>query len=1397
MTKRLVGAVGVQEGSDPVLDLKPARVRFPIVGIGASAGGLEAVGKLLDALPGDSGMAFIVIQHLDPTHDSTMASLLAGRTKMTVLQAADRTRLEGDHVYVIPPGVNLSIRDGAIRIAQMLQRQGPRRPIDIFLQSLAKECGKQAIAAILSGTGDDGSRGIQAIRESGGLVIAQDPDEAGFDGMSRNAILTGVVDLVLPVAEMAAALVKYGKQPYVRTAPADPTADDRPAAGLNEIIDLLSRKTAHDFTLYKPGTLSRRIERRMAILGVQDSDSYLTLLRADPAAIDMLANDMLIHATRFFRDPKAFEILEEKVLPELVRRHPEDRPLRVWVPACSTGEEAYSIAMLFIEAIAAGKRDIKLQVFASDVDEGALGTARAGIYPESIEADVAPARLARFFAQKGPSYRVVRELRQAVAFTVQNLLSHAPFSRLDLVSCRNLLIYLLPEVQEKAISLFHFALREDGVLLLGNAETVGRLGTHFAPLSKRQRIYRHVGQGQAIEVPPPVATIDITPPDLPPTAGPSASLGDLAARLLAQTYVPASVLVNYKHECLSVFGATDRYLQTTVGGPNRDVIAMAYEGLGAKLESALQRAATDRVPATVVAAKMIRDGATVAVGICVRPTEIEGQELMLVSFVDEPKPKRLRRAGPTKAASARTAALEQDLDATRKELGGAIRDLEIAHEDHQAINEEAMTVNEEYQSSNQELKNSKEELRSSNQELRTSKGELQSSNEELEISKQELQTLNEELTALNHQLGETLVQQRDTTNDLRNVMDSSDVATLFLDTNLNIRLFTPATTSLFRLIASDIGRPFEDFTPHFVDEKILTDARDVLANLAPVGCEVRTESAVYMRRILPYRTVEGTVDGVVITFADISEMKAAEAEIVAARAQADSIISSIRQPLVVLDDALRVVAAGRSFYSAFNATAEDTLGARLWKNDDHQLDVPALHEFLHKIRSDAPAVDNYEIEIDVPPRGRRQLLLEACDIRAEPGAARQILLSIDDITERKQAEAALKAAKADAERANLAKSKFLAAASHDLRQPLQTISLMQGVLQKRITDEAALTLIGKLGDTVGAMSGMLNTLLDINQLEAGIVFPEMVDFPINELLEGLKAEFAYHTGGKGLGWLVVPCHMRVRSDRNLFEQMVRNLLSNAVKYTERGRILVGCHPRGNKLRLEVWDTGIGIPADQLQAIFQEFHQLNNPARERSLGLGLGLSLVQRLGDLLGVTIDVRSRLGSGSVFAVEVPLAAGAREAWQADGRRRGADKAVTGGSLLIIEDDPMLLDLLALLFQDEGHQVAVAQDGRQALALASTGGVRPDVIVADYNLPGGMNGLQIIEGLREMLQRDIPAVIMTGDISTGTSLSIAPTNCIQLNKPVKSDDLTSLIQRLLAAPGPPAPGEQMPAAAA
>ncbi len=815
-------------------------------------------------------MAFILVQHLDPTHASMMVDLLASHTGMRVTQAVDGVLLQPDHVYVIPPGVNLSIRGDVIHLSGLIARQGARRPFDFFLQSLAEECGTRAICAILSGTGDDGSRGLQAVIERGGLVIAQDPDEAAYDGMPRSAIMTGVVDLVLPVAEMAAALTKYRTQPYVRTPRRDPTPDDRLPDALNEIIGLLRQKTSHDFTLYKQGTLSRRIERRMAITGARDSESYLAVLRTDPTAINLLVKDLLIHVTGFFRDPGAFETLAERVLPDLVKRHPAGRSLRVWVPACSTGEETYSIAMLLIEAITAEKRDIKLQIFASDVDEGAVSIARNGLYPKSIEADVTPERLARFFVREGQFCRVVRELRQAVVFTVQDLLADAPFSRIDLVSCRNLLIYLLPDVQEKVISLFHFALREDGVLLLGSAETVGRLGTHFATISKQQRIYRHVGRSRPGEVHFPIATTDMARTQWPriprPAVAQPTRLGDLARQLLAEVYVPVSVLVNRKHECLHTFGAADRYLQVTAGEPSRDVIAMARDGLRAKLRSALNRAAKDRVPTTMTGARMIRDRTAVGVSISVRAVAIEGEELMLVSFVDEPKRERpRRRAGASKAAGERSIELEDELEATRKELEGAIRDLEIANEDHKAINEEAMSVNEEYQSSI----------------------------EELETSKEELQSLNEELTTLNHQLHETLEQQRATTNDLQNVMNSSDVAMLFLDANLNIRFFTPATTLLFRLIASDVGRPLEDFTPRFQDRNILIDARTALANHAPVGCEVRTEGGRwFMRRMLPYRTVDDRIDGVVITFSDISEMKAAQSRIVAARAQADSIIDT-------------------------------------------------------------------------------------------------------------------------------------------------------------------------------------------------------------------------------------------------------------------------------------------------------------------------------------------------------------------------------------------------------------------------------------------------------------------------------------------------------------------------
>ena len=762
-------------------------------------------------LPAGTGMAFILIQHLDPTHASMMVDLLAGHTPMKVQQAADGMPLEPEHVYLIPPGAYLSIQGGALRLSEPRERHGARLPFDFFLRSLAEELGRRAICVVLSGTGGDGSLGLKAVKEKGGLVIAQDPNEAEYDGMPRSAIMTGAVDLVLPVAKIPETLAKYGRQLVLNgQRRKGPAPDDHPPDRLAEIIDLLRTKTAHDFALYKPGTLLRRIERRMALAAVDDISRYLDMVRQDSGELELLAKDLLINVTSFFRDPKAFELLAKEVIPDLVHRQPSDRPLRIWVAGCSTGEETYSLAMLFLEEIAAAKRNIKLQVFASDVDEDAVALAREGRYPESIAADVSPVRLARFFTQEEHSYRVVPELRGVVVFTAQDVLADPPFSRLDLISCRNLLIYLRAEAQEKVLLLFHFALREGGVLFLGGSETVGSLDNRFEPISKTQRIYRQIGHRRPGEVDFPIGpgggARTLWPGRTHPAAVGGISARDLTQRLLLESYAPASVLINRKHECLYYSGPTDRYLRVAAGEPSRDLFAMAREGLRDKLRAAIRQASRGHALAIVTGAQASYAGSAVAVRIEVHPVQSEGEELLLVSFFDEPErePRPGRPVEPTDDLS-RIAELEQELDATRKELQNAIHELEIANEEQKAINQEAMSANEEFQSTNEELMTSREEL----------------------------QSLNEELTALNSQLQETLERQRSTANDLQNILDSSGVATLFLDSELNIRFFTPAAKSLFRVIATDIGRPLADLARRINDTRLLADAGMVLAGEVP------------------------------------------------------------------------------------------------------------------------------------------------------------------------------------------------------------------------------------------------------------------------------------------------------------------------------------------------------------------------------------------------------------------------------------------------------------------------------------------------------------------------------------------------------------------------------------
>ena len=1332
---------------------------FPVVGLGASAGGLDAFRRFFESVPADSGLAYILIQHLDPSHESMMVELLAGRVPMPVFQATDGMTVERDHVYVIAPGRYLAIESGTLRLSEPRERHGMRLPFDFFLHSLADACGERAIAVILSGTGGDGSLGLRAIREKGGVVIAQDPEEAAFDGMPRSAIATGCVDRILPVAEISAAVLTLG-QPGGTSGrgEAGPTLETERLA---EIVELLRCQTSHDFSLYKEGTLLRRIERRIAAAGIGDSAAYLENLRRDDGEIDRLAKDLLISVTHFFRDANAFESLTDEVATALVRSHPLDRPLRIWVPGSSSGEEAYSLAMLFLEAIASAKRRVKLQIFASDVDTVAVATARGGLYPESIENEVTPERLARFFTREPAGYRVVPELRGAVVFTIQDVLSDPPFSRLDLISCRNLLIYLRPDAQKRVLLLFHFALREGGVLFLGGAETVGDLGDHFEPINKQQRIYRRIGRSRPEEV------------DFSLGGGgraiwsraaskpypPSPDLGALMRGQLLETYAPASILINRKHEIVFTQGQMDRYLRVAPGEPSRDALAMVREGLRTKLRSAIQRAGQDQQRVVVAGAELDRDGAAVTISIEVQPLRNGGEELLMVSFRDEAK----TESPPSTAAGGasdptRVAELERELESTSAELQSAIRDLEIANEEQKAINEEAMSVNEEYQSAN----------------------------EELETSKEELQSLNEELTALNNQLQETIERQRATATDLQNILNCSDVATLFLDRQLNIRFFTPAAKSLFGVIAGDIGRPLADLARRFDDPDLLIDARAVLTTSVPKRHEVRTDADTWhLRGALPYQGHDGQIEGVVITFVDISEIKAVERELQTARSYAENIIDTVHQPLLVLDRNLRVVSANRSFFRVFGLKPEATIGWHFATCCAPSGGAAGLRGFLDLVRAGPGLVEDHEIEIDLPALGLRQLMVNARNIRTGPPEEPLILLAIDDITERKGASTALEAAKREAEHANIAKSRFLAAASHDLRQPLQTLSLLQGLLARKITDVGAMELVARLGESLEVMSGMLNTLLDINQLDAGVVQTQISRFPINAILERLGIEFRYHTQARGLGWRVVGCCLAVRSDAHLLEQVIRNLLSNAVKYTAKGRVLLGCRRRGDKLRIEIWDTGIGVPQAQLHAIFEEYRQLGNAARERSKGLGLGLTIVQRLADMLGHAVDVRSVPDKGSMFSIEVPIAATADRTAVAPfpDRSKFIANTIAGRTVMIVEDDPATREALHLLMDGEGYRTVTFADGAKVLEASARGGIRPNLIVADYNLPGALTGTQMVEAMRRTAGRRIPAIILTGDISVGTLQEISRQGCHRLSKPVQTAPLVRLIRDLLTEP--------------
>ena len=892
----------ISQARTPKGDLAEAETgKVPIVGIGASAGGLEALELFLKNVPNDSGIAYVVIQHLDPTQKGMLPELLQRNCNMRVFQAKDVMHVKPDCVYVIPPNKSMSIFQGTLHLFDPIEARGLRLPVDYFLRSLADDQREFAVGVILSGMGSDGSSGIRAIKENNGIVLAQDPKSAKFDSMPRSAIDSGMVDIIAPPEKLPLELLAMLKHiPLVRS---KLHAEVKDKSALEKILILLRTHTGNDFSLYKKNTIFRRIERRMGIHKIEEIYSYVHFLQENPKEVHILFKELMIGVTNFFRDALVWEKLKEKVIPNLLDQIKPNTKLRAWVPGCSTGEEAYSLAIVFKEALEIKKPNsgISLQIFASDLDNNAIDTARKGLFPINITADVSSSRLNRFFVKIDEVYRICTEIREMVVFAQHNIIMHPPFTNIDILSCRNLLIYMDPELQRKLLGLFYYSLNFEGILVLGTSETLGVHSNLFSPVDTSVKIFKRspaIQNPQLFDFPssftrPKSVHLENTVSDKI-----IMNIQTLADQLLLQQFSPAGVLVNEDGDILYISGRTGKYLEPSVGKANLNIFAMLRPGFQNDFSLAFRKAVTNKEPVALNHVKIGTNGGTLTVNVNIqwiqKPELLHGKLMIIFTDVQQPTDATPHgRKGKKAVTSIRETELEQELQHTREEM--------------QSIMEEMQT--------------SQEELKTTNEELQSTNEELQSTNEELTTSKEEMQSLNEELQTVNAELMAKVEDFSRVNNDMKNLLNSTDIATLFLDKQLHIRRYTNQATKIFKLIKSDIGRPFTDQVSHLIYPTLPEDAREVLRTLIFVEKQIPTKDGRWFSiRIMPYRTFDDRIDGLVITFIDISDMKRVEENLHKMNQENRILIESAAEVIIKISTDWKI--------KEFNTTAETFLGKK-------------------------------------------------------------------------------------------------------------------------------------------------------------------------------------------------------------------------------------------------------------------------------------------------------------------------------------------------------------------------------------------------------------------------------------------------------------------------------------
>ncbi len=1374
---------------------------FPIVGIAASAGGLEAFTQLLSHLPIDTGMAFVLIQHLDPNHKSLLTEILAKTTKMPVSEVYNGIVVEPNSVYIIPPNTKMTLAQGVLQLVPREKIDGKYMPGDAFFTSLAAALGSKAISVVLSGGDGDGALGSEAIRSAGGITFAQCEASAKYSSMPNTAVATGRVDFILPPQKIAEELANISRHPNVsrrvaQTVLALPASED----ALPTIFTLLHTTTGIDFTYYKQTTINRRIERRMVLYKLERLSDYVRYLQENPAEVHALYQEILISVTSFFRDPEAYQALKEQVFPMIAKGKSVESPIRIWVSGCATGEEVYSIAIClveFLEDVRRGERPFAptIQIFATDINEKAIEKARLGIYGQNQMVDVSLERQRRFFIQVEGGYQISKSIRERCVFARQNLIGDPPFSNLDLISCRNVLIYLELVLQKQVMPIFHYSLKPTGFLMLGTSESVGEFSDLFALVDRKHKIYSrklvetrlHFGLATSNY---PVAKVDSDKP-MNQETGDVVDLQTLADRVVLNRYAPVGVVISEDLEILQFRGEISPYLTPAPGQPSFNLLKMARVGLRFELRTAIHYCKRQDVSVRKENLQISGSNPPRCVNIEVIPFKAPRAEVryFLVLFEDVP-PRANQPSHKSRPESVELSGTDPEIFRLKQELTATNLDLAAIQEYLQSINQEQEATTQDLKVANEEILSSNEELQSTNEELQTAKEEVQATNEELKTTNEELQSRNLELHQVN--------------NDLLNVLSSVNIPILILASDLSIRRFTPTAQRILNLIPTDVGRPLTNIRSNIDVPNLESLLLEVIDTLIVKELEVQdTDGHWYNLRIRPYRTTENKIDGAVMVLVDIDALKRSARLLESARDYAEAIVETVRSPLVVLNSDMRVITANRAFYQTFQVTPAQTEQHLIFKLGNGQWNIQALISLIREIFDHNTQLQGFEVEHVFEKIGCRTMLLNARKI-LQGGNDQMVLLAVDDITLTKQFEAERtyllaqeQSARQSAEASNRTKDEFLSILSHELRNPLSAMLGWSQLLRRRSLEPATITRgLEVIERSAQAQTQLIEDLLDISRITTGKLHLRTSLIDLVPVVEAAIEVVRLSAEAKNIQIesRLKDAIGKVLGDVDRLQQVVWNLLSNAIKFTPvGGRVEVTLSRVDTFTEIRVSDTGQGIPTDFLPYVFERFRQADGTKTRANNGLGLGLTIVRHLVELHGGTVHALSPgEGQGTTMIVRLPLNSTLEDRILPNDSNMtdlaGVEPPVNdmpsleGLRVLVVDDEADMRELLMTMLKQYGAEVTALASADEALSVLTTNPGMYDVLLSDIGMPH-LDGYALIRQVRTLsaeIGGQIPAAALTAYVrSEERQEALKAGFQMHIAKPVTPEHLAFMIANL------------------